>query len=126
MATFPALKPNARTLDLGNYPQLEYVGTSGVSTRFLQGTLRVTQRLVLVYNSLAEADINSIYTHYDGQQGTLIPFTLPAAVWAGYDSVPISAVDYEWRYAGPLTIDTSGFNRFTVTVELESVSIITP
>lgn len=125
MAVFPSLKPNARTLDLGNYPQLEYVGTSGVSTRFLQGNLRVSQRLVLVYNSLSETEINSIYNHYDGQQGTLISFTLPAEVWAGYDSVPISAVDYEWRYASPLTIDTSGFNRFTVTVELESVSIIT-
>lgn len=125
MATYPALTPNGRNLSFGNYPQLEYVGTSGVSTRFLQGTLRVGQRLTLVYNSLSETDINQIYSHYDGQQGTLLSFTLPAAVWAGYSSVPISAVDYEWRYAAPLTIGTSGVNRFTVTVELESVSVIT-
>jgi hypothetical protein len=122
MATFPALTPNARTFVLGNFPQIEYVGTSGVSTRFLYNTgYADSYKLTLVYNSLAEADINSLYNHYDGQQGSLIPFILPAAVWAGYDSVPVSALDYEWRYASPLAIEPSGVNRFSTTVELETV-----
>lgn len=121
MATFPALTPNARSLGIGNYPQQEFVGPDGVSLRFLNGTKRVLQKLTLSYIALIESDINAIYNHYADQQGTLIPFDLPAAVWAGYGAIPISTVDYEWRYASPLTIEPSGLNRFSVTVELESV-----
>jgi len=121
MATFPALKPNSRSLSLGDYPQQEYVGTNGVSLRFLyNSTQRVKQILTLEYRSLPESDISDIYTHYETQQGSLIPFALPAAVWAGYSSVPISVLDYEWRYAGPLSINPVALGRFSVTVELES------
>jgi hypothetical protein len=120
MATFPAIKPNGRSLNLGDYPQLEYVGTSGVSTRFLQNTKRVRQTLTLTYNSLTETNINAIYNHFDGQQGSLIPFTLPSEIWAGYSSIPISTLDYEWRYSGPLSITPTAPGRFNVVVELES------
>jgi len=121
MATFPALKPNNRSLSLGDYPQQEYVGTNGVSIRFLYNSVqRTEQTLTLEYRSLPESDINAIYNHYETQQGSLIPFALPAAVWAGYSSVPISVLDYEWRYAGPLSITPTVPGRFSVTVELES------
>jgi len=120
MATFPAITPNGRSLALGDYPQLEYVGTSGVPVRFLQNTKRVQQRLSLVYNSLTETNVNAIYNHFDGQQGSLIPFPLPAAIWAGYSSVPISVLDYQWRYANTLSITPTAPGRFNVTVELES------
>lgn len=122
MATFPTLTPNARKFTLGNFPQIEYVGTSGVSTRFLYNSNYATSyALTLVYTSLDETNINSLYNHYDGQQGSLIPFALPAAVWAGYSTVPVNALDYEWRYTSPLTITPSGVNRFSTTVELASV-----
>lgn len=121
MATFPALTPNARSLGIGNYPQQEFVGPDGVSLRFLNGTKRVFHKLTLSYVSLIEADINAIYNHYADQQGTLIPFDLPPEVWAGYGAVPVDAVDYQWRYASALTIEPSGLNRFSTTVDLESV-----
>lgn len=122
MATFPALKPNARRFDLGNFPQAEYVGTSGVAIRFLYSTNRlIMYKLSLAYNSLTESDITLIYDHYDGQQGSLIPFALSAEVWAGYDSVPVDAANYQWRYANTLVIQPSGISRFSTTVELESV-----
>ena len=120
MATFPALTPNARSLSLGNYPQLEYTGVSGGSIRFLQNTLRVAQTLTLTYNAITEADLYLIRDHFETQQGTLIPFDLPAAVWAGYSTVPISQVDYEWRYAGTFSVEPNTPGRFNVEVQLES------
>lgn len=120
MATFPSLTPNARTLGLGDYPQLLHTSSSGVSVRFLQGTKRVQQTLSLEYRALPEASINSIYDHYAAQEGTLIPFALPSEVWAGYSSVPISAVDYQWRYADAFSVEPIGQNRFNVTIELVS------
>lgn len=123
MADFPSLTPNARSLSLGNYPQNEYVGPSGVALRFLYSeTKRVGQTLTLTFNALTETEANSITDHYTTQQGTLIPFDLPSTVWSGYSSVPISAVDYQWRYAGTFQVDRAPMvGRFKIEVTLESV-----
>jgi hypothetical protein len=121
MATFPSLTPNSRSLDLGNYPQTVHVATSGINLRFLQGSKRINQILTLGYSQITETDLQLIYTHYETQEGTLVPFDLPAAVWEGYASVPISAVDYNWRYAGTISVDTGSPLRYNVTVQLASV-----
>lgn len=120
MATFPAIKPNTRALNLGDTPQLTYTGTSGATIRFLQNTQRVTQTLTLSYNSITETEVTQIYDHYNGQEGTLISFPLPSAIWAGYTTVPISVIDYEWRYAGTLAIEAGTPGRFNLTVNLVS------
>lgn len=121
MATFPALTPNARSLTLGNTPQLEYTGTSGVSVRFLQNTKRVVQKLTLTYESITEANLQLIYAHYETQQGSLLPFDLPAVVWSGYTVVPVPAVDYDWRYASSPQVSPTVPGRFSLTIELQSV-----
>ena len=121
MATFPSLTPNSRSLDLGNYPQVVHVAVSGINLRFLQGSKRINQILTLGYSNITETDLQLIYTHYETQEGTLVPFDLPAAVWAGYASVPISAVDYNWRYAGTIAVDTASPLRYNVSVQLVSV-----
>ena len=121
MATFPALTPTLRSLDLGNYPQVVHVAVSGINLRFLQGSKRINQILTLGYSNITETDLQLIYTHYETQEGTLVPFDLPAAVWAGYASVPISAVDYNWRYAGTIAVDTGAPLRYNVSVQLVSV-----
>jgi len=123
MATFPSITPNSRIFGLGNYPQQEYTGTDGGSVRFLYGTKQLAQTLTFSYSSITEAETNSIYDHYDGQQGGLIPFDLPAVIWAGYSTVPVSAVDYQWRYAAPPAITPNVTGRFSLTIELESVII---
>ena len=120
MATFPSLTPNGRTLGLGDYPQVSHTSSSGVSVRFLQGVKRVQQTLSLQYRALTETNVNLIYDHYTAQEGTLIPFALPSEVWAGYSSVPVSAVDYQWRYADAFSVEPIGQNRFNVTIELVS------
>ena len=121
MATFPSLTPNLRSLNLGNYPQVVHVAVSGINLRFLQGSKRINQILTLGYSNITETDLQLIYTHYETQEGTLVPFDLPAAVWEGYASVPISAVDYNWRYAGTIAVDTGSPLRYNVNVQLASV-----
>jgi len=121
MANFPSLTPNSRALDLGDYPQTVHVAVSGINLRFLQGSKRVGQILTLGYSNITETDLQLIYTHYETQEGTLIAFALPAAVWEGYASVPISAVDYNWRYAGTISVDTGSPLRYNVSVQLVSV-----
>jgi hypothetical protein len=123
MATFPALKPNGRTLGLGNTPQLEYIAVSGVNVRFLQGTKRVDQLLTLTYNSISESDVYLIYDHYEVQQGTLLSFPLPEIIWSGYTTVPVSSVDYEWRYAGTFSVAPTVPGRFSLEVTLQSAII---
>ena len=120
MATFPALTPNFRALSLGDYPQVVHIAASGINLRFLQYVIRINQTLTLGYSNITETDLQSIYTHFETQEGTLVPFDLPAAVWEGYASVPISAVDYNWRYAGTISVDTGSPLRYNVSVQLVS------
>lgn len=120
MATFPALKPNGRSLGLGNTPQLEYAAVSGANVRFLQGIKQVDQTLTLTYNSISESDLYLIYNHYEGQQGSLLSFALPAVIWSGYTAVPVSNVDYQWRYVGGLSVTPTVPGRFSLEVTLQS------
>ena len=121
MAIFPSLTPNSRSLDLGDYPQVVHVGASGINLRFLQGSKRINQILTLGYFQITETDLQLLYAHYETQEGTLVAFALPSAVWEGYASVPISAVDYNWRYAGTISVDTGSPLRYNVSVQLLSV-----
>lgn len=121
MATFPTLTPNARSLTLGNTPQLEYTGASGGSVRFLNNTKRTAQKLTLTYESITEASLQLIFAHYEAQQGSLLPFDLPAAIWSGYTVVPVPAVDYDWRYASSPQVSPTVPGRFSLTIELQSV-----
>lgn len=118
MATFPALKPTARSLLLGNYPQGIFNALSGANVRFLKNTKRIDQQLNLNYQHITETELQLIYDHYAGQEGTLIPFDLPAIVWDGYTSIPVSVVDYEWRYASNFSVNTSSPLRYNLVIEL--------
>ena len=68
MATFPALKPTARSLLLGDYPQGIFNALSGANVRFLRGTKRIDQRLNLSYQYITETELQLIYTHYAGKK----------------------------------------------------------
>jgi len=123
MATFPTLTPSARSLNYGDYPQATYEGVSGGNVRFKFGSDRVVQRLTLGYEYLTEAETQLLLDHYEDQQGSLISFDLPAAVWAGYSSVPVNPADYEWRYVGPFQVGLAAPLRYNTSIELESVPI---
>lgn len=123
MATFPSLEPASRQISFGDYPQLVYAGTSGATIRFLQGTDRVNQLLKLGFTYLSETQMYLILDHYNGQEGTLLPFDLPAEIWAGLTTAPIG-VEYEWRYASEISIDQAA--PLTYNVQVELVSEIAP
>jgi hypothetical protein len=123
MTTFPAIKPNGRSLSLGDTPQSVFAGPSGVGVRFQFGQKRATQRLGLSYVSLSESQINLFYTHYEFQLGVLLSFELPAVVWDGYTTIPVDPLEYNWRYATTFQVEAVNVNRFSLSVELESVII---
>tara|TARA_R100001163_G_scaffold65166_1_gene61411 strand:- start:1214 stop:1591 length:378 start_codon:yes stop_codon:yes gene_type:complete len=125
MATFPTLTPNSRSFSLGDFPGARHEGVSGVGVSFLySSTDLIEQVLSLSYLSLTEAQHKLILDHYTGQEGGLIPFDLPSAVWSGYSTVPVSSSDYQWRYAEALEIQPGGATgRFNVSVELIAVPI---
>lgn len=123
MAIFPALKPNSRALSLGNTPQLEYSAISGANVRFLQGVKRVSQALTLAYNSISESELYLIYDHYEEQQGSLLAFDLPAVIWSGYTTIPVSSIDYQFRYAGAFSVTPTAPGRFSVEIVLITVIV---
>ena len=121
MAVFPSLEPTSRSLVYGDYPQLTHEGLSGGDVRFLQGTDRIAQRLSLGYEYLPETQAQSLLDHYQGQQGSIIPFDLSSSVWAGYSAAPVSSSDYQWRYVGSFDIGLSAPMQYGCTIELETV-----
>lgn len=123
MATFPSITPSSRSLNYGDYPQGTHEAVGGVNVRFLFGSDRVTQRLSLGYEYLTESEMQQLLDHYEGQQGSLISFALPAAVWAGYSVVPVNPADYEWRYVEAFSIEIAAPLRYNTSIELETVPI---
>jgi hypothetical protein len=123
MATFPSLTPRTRSLSLGDIPQQVYRGTSGGEVRFKQGTSYIAQRLKLGYEYLTESETQQILDHYAGQQGSLIPFDVSAAVWNGYTTPPVNSLNYQWRYVGPFSVDIAAPTQYSIVVELETVPI---
>jgi hypothetical protein len=123
MATFPSLAPRTRSLTLGDIPQQVYVGTSGGEVRFKQGSDYIAQRLTLGYEYLTESEAQQLLNHYSGQEGSLIPFDVSAAVWGGYTTPPVSSLAYQWRYTGPFEVGVAAPKRYNLTIELETVPI---
>lgn len=123
MADFPALEPSSRAWLMGDYPQLIYSGASGGEVRFLQGADRVGQRLTLGYEFLTESEVQQILDHYEGQEGSIIAFDLPAIIWDGYTTAPVSSSDYQWRYANAFEVGVAAPLRYNVSIELETVPV---
>lgn len=123
MADFPSLEPTTRAFGLGDTPQLLHGSESGVGVRFVQGADRVQQLLTLGYEYLTESEAQQIIDHFNGQQGSLIAFDLPSVIWSGYTTPPVSASDYQWRYAGAFDVSIAAPLRYNISVELVTIPI---
>jgi hypothetical protein len=123
MATFPSLAPQSRSLILGDIPQQFYAGTNGNDVRFKQGSSYIAQQLNLGYEYLTESEAQQILDHYAGQQGSLIPFDLSAAVWAGYTTPPVSSLSYQWRYMSTPDVGIASPKRYNLSIELQTIPI---
>jgi hypothetical protein len=71
---------------------------------------------------LAEADMLSILSHYQGQFGSFESFTLPSSIWSGVTTISdYQLTDYRWRYAEAPAVDDAYCNLYNVELTLETV-----
>lgn len=125
MATFPALKPAARSYSLGVFPITEERGFGGGSIRFKHGPTAYSHDLSLTFTAITQAQAKLIRDHYRLQQGGYISFPLSAEAWAGHtsftDLVPTTTY---WRYSAVPTETHRVGGYVDVTVALISVPLI--
>ena len=122
MARFPALKPSARSFQLGQYPVKTYRAMSGAVVRRSFGNKPFGYTLDLQYENVTEGTVNTIIDHYNEQQGGTLGFTLSFAVFAGYTVTLQGKVrnpsGIEWLYAEPPNVSSVIAGISTVTVKL--------
>jgi hypothetical protein len=124
MATFPALAPATRVFVPGTVPQAIQSSLSGASTGFRRGNRRIGQTLNLTFTYLTEAQMNLIKDHYFASQGSYQIFFLSAEIWGDYATPPVPLIsDFAWLYAGAPAIEDVSYDRFTVSVELQTIPI---
>jgi len=126
MATFPSIAPNSRLYVPGSLPAKIATSLSGRATAFRRGNRRIAQTLSLTYEYLTEANMALIKDHYIGQNGTFEIFFLSAEVWGDFVTPPVPLLsDFAWKYSSEVIITDVSFDRFSVSVDLESVPINT-
>jgi hypothetical protein len=122
MANFPALKPTARSFQLGQYPVKTYRAMSGAVVRRSFGNKAFGYTLDLEFANIPEATVNTIIDHYNGQQGGTLGFAIATAVFAGYTVTLQGKVrnpsGIEWLYAEPPSVSSVIAGISTVTVKL--------
>tara|TARA_Y100000015_G_C2388788_1_gene88952 strand:- start:33 stop:533 length:501 start_codon:yes stop_codon:yes gene_type:complete len=124
MTDFPAIGPTSRTYVPGNVPAELQTSLSGAVTGFRRGQRRTSQTLSLSFSHLTEENMVLIKDHYIARKGSFEIFLLPTVIWGDYTTIPVG-LDYAWRYVSPPEIEDVSFDRFTVSVELQTVSINT-
>ena len=123
MTTFPSIEPVKTTLGYGDYPQNVHEGLSGANVRFKLANKRIEQTLKIEYEHLTETQAQSIITHFNGQNGTIVPFDLSSIIWSAWTTPPVSSSNYKWRYEKALNISISAPTRYAISIELISVPV---
>lgn len=121
MATFPALIPSTRTFTPGIYPHTVFAGMSGKSNRVRNSNAMLQSQLRLSFMAITEAQMLSILTHYNGQQGSFLSFPLPSAVWSGGTASDFELSGYGWIYREPPTVEDLMCGGHNVELTLETV-----
>lgn len=81
----------------------------------------LASQLRLSFFGLSEANMLSILSHYQGQQGSYLSFDLPSSILSGLTASDFTLTGYSWRYAGSPLVEDFGDKLHTVTLTLESV-----
>lgn len=122
MADFPALRPTARSFQLGQYPVKTYRAMSGAVVRRSFGSRPYGFTLDLEFRNVPDATVNLIIDHYNTQGGGTLGFGIPGIVFAGYSSTVMSKIGkpagIEWLYAEPPSVSTVLKDISTITVRL--------
>jgi hypothetical protein len=121
MTTFPTLTPSGRTFTPGEYPHTPFSTISGFQNRVRHSNVMLASQVRLSFAAVAEADMLSILSHYQGQLGTYESFDLPPTVWGGVTPSDYQLTSYLWRYAEPPTVEDVYCNRYNIELALETV-----
>lgn len=122
MATFPALKPASRTFTPGFYSHTSLRTLALRPARIRQSNVVINQLLRLTFQAITEAEMLSIYAHYNGQKGQFLSFDLSTEMLVGIgQSAYISPSSYSWIYRSSPVIRDIVNNRYTVEVDLQCV-----
>jgi len=122
MATFPTLTPASRSFTPGRYPHSEIRTLDGLQARVRTSNVILEQRLRLTFVALTEAQMLSIRSHYNGQQGRFLSFDIPTSLLSGMAApASFTPTGYSWIYAGPPQVEDIGLQRYTVSVEIVTV-----
>ena len=123
MSQFPAIKPSSRAFTPGRLPVNSFVSVSGKETRVIMGDTMHGHSLSLNFQNLLEVAAKQIIDHWYGQQGTVLAFTLPSDLWAGWAqySSAITA-GQNWRYASQPKVSAVSPGIMSLSVELISLA----
>ncbi len=95
----------------------------GRQVRVRTSNVLLEQRLRLVFAALTETQMLSIRSHYIGQQGRFLSFSIPDDLLIG-TSTPayFTPTEYSWIYnSTPKIEDIPGTQRYNVSIELVTV-----
>jgi hypothetical protein len=122
VATFPSLTPATRAFTPGEYPNTPFTTYNGLQNRVRHSNVMLSSSVRLSFIALAEADMLSILSHYQGQFGSFESFTLPSSIWSGVTTISdYELTDYRWRYTDAPTVDDVYCGRYNVELTLETV-----
>jgi hypothetical protein len=122
MATFPSLTPATRAFTPGEYPHTPFTTYNGLQNRVRHSNVMLSSSVRLSFIALAEADMLSILSHYQGQFGSFESFTLPSSIWSGVTTISdYQLTDYRWRYTESPAVDDAYCGRYNVELALETV-----
>jgi hypothetical protein len=122
MTTFPSLTPATRAFTPGEYPHTPFSTYNGFQNRVRHSNVMLSSSVRLSFIALAEADMLSILSHYQGQFGSFESFTLPSSIWSGVTTISdYQLTDYRWRYTDPPSVDDVYCGRYNVELALETV-----
>jgi hypothetical protein len=122
VAVFPSLTPATRAFTPGEYPHTPFTTYNGLQNRVRHSNVMLSSSVRLSFIALAEADMLSILSHYQGQFGSFESFTLPSSIWSGVTTISdYQLTDYRWRYTEAPTVDDVYCGRYNVELALETV-----
>jgi hypothetical protein len=80
------------------------------------------QQLRLTFVALTEAEMLSVRSHYNGQQGRFLSFDIPTNLLSGMAApTSFTPTGYSWIYANTPQVEDIGLQRYTVNIELVTV-----
>lgn len=122
MATFPSIRPTARTYSPGQFPTKTYRGLSGATVKRIFGNRSFGHAIEMQFTNITDATTKQILDHYYGEYGNYQRFNLPDNVFSGMSSSLKSSVQAPsnilWEYAEPPQVESVLNGRSTVTVRL--------